>query len=101
MGWGHGAATRGGAPRVAGLASYVCPVRRDRVRVGGLLLSPISQSSRPGRCDRRRPAGLGDFPSIAERLGSLHPVVLSLLRFLLLRDLAAHLPAAGARSRAE
>ena len=52
----------------------------------GFFLFPGPQSSGPRRRYRRRPAAMGNFLSIAQRLGSLHPVVLSLLRFLLLRS---------------
>src|SRR5580698_6375283 len=95
------AATRGRALRIARLASDASPVRSDWTGLGGFLLFPISRSSEPERCGHRRPGALGNVPSVAERPGSLSTVVLSLLWFLFLRDVAADVLVAGARGDAQ
>src|SRR5580658_788140 len=100
MGSGCSTAIRRRALRIAGLASYVGPVRCDRAGLGGFLFSPIPRSPESRICYRRRPADLENVRSIAECLGSLPTVVLSLLRFLLLRDMAADILVAGARRHA-
>ena len=83
-----------------GLASDFCAVRRDCLVWASLFISccaPIEM--RKG--GSLPPGAMADFPSIPQRVGSLRPMVLSLLRLLLLRDLAADLFVAGARGLAE